>query len=305
MRSKRLIVAAIVLVVIGAVGAFAYRLYLNPARDTAIDLVPSDAVVYGSLFLSPSTHQKQALGALLKHFPQASTPELAKSELERLLDGALASNGIDFTHDVEPWIGRQVAFFIETGGSDPPADALLIATRDPDAANTSLAKAADAMSGPEPSHLSYRGIDYISTSESAAGVVGNFAVVASSSQEFENVVTAHDGMSLGDRKVFQEAIAPLPHDRVGTLYFDTSRIASLSTGAAGSASPPPAPSLFESLPPIAVGAFLRSDSIVFDVAIQRSGSPSNPSLPKLLGDLPSNTWAALEIPSLGQGVARG
>ncbi|MEA2477983.1 MAG: hypothetical protein QOC87_2182, partial [Actinomycetota bacterium] len=188
MPSKKLVIAVIVIVVVGALGGLAYRIYLNPAHDNAIDLVPSDAFFYASVFLDPSTHQKQALGELLRHFPEAKTPSLAKGELENLLNDALASTGVDFTHDVEPWIGRQVAFFADGIEGDSADVAFLVGTSDADAARATLAKAATHSSDLLASHESYRGNDFTVVGGKARGIVGNFVVLASDANVFEKVV---------------------------------------------------------------------------------------------------------------------
>lgn len=287
--------------VAGGLAFAGWRIYLNPATDRAVELVPPNALLYGNLFLDPSTHQKQALRDLLAKFPSGGTPDAAKTALEGFLDDALSRYGVDFTHDVEPWLGREVGFALmpPVGATDDPDPILYVATRDADATMKLVGDVA-ATSGVVLTDATHRDVDYqVASDGSAVGIVRSFLVFAAGRDRFDEVVDASEGRSLADAEGYRNAVAPLPGDRVALLYL--SLPVALRTLEATGEIPPDAtrtvPAL-AGLRPVAAAAFLRPDAVVVEAAA-RTGGVDTPAGTGALDALPGSTWAAAGVPAVG------
>ncbi|MGH2731039.1 MAG: DUF3352 domain-containing protein, partial [Actinomycetota bacterium] len=159
--AKWIIGGLVGLVVLGGIAYAAVNALFSAAEDDAVKVAPADAVLYGNVFLEPSNGQKIAIGELLEKFPDAGTPDEAKELIERLLDEAFSGAGITYTDDVEPWLGKQIAFFFTSFGPAEPAGAALIHTEDQDATEEMIAKLQEADDDVElVEEKSYEGVDY-------------------------------------------------------------------------------------------------------------------------------------------------
>lgn len=310
MNLKPLIASTAVAAVLagGALASATVGLF-SPARDDAVQLVPSTAFIYGNVFLDPSAPQKLALEDLIARFPKASTPEQAKAAITRGLDEGLKEIGMNFATDVEPWLGSQVAFFMMSPGGMPatppggstssdPGAALLIASEDPVATQAALDKAlASGAADSEPtSPASYNGIDYSVSSEGgeAVGVIDDFLVFGTEAG-FKAAADARAGDSLGDSDVYEDAVADLTEDRLATFYMDPSK--ALPSGLP----PGMVPSAFGSTGPLVSILYARSDAIVFEASLPAGAASLLPAGgTDLIEALPGDTWAAFGIPSFGQ-----
>ncbi|MDQ3879414.1 MAG: hypothetical protein M3290_13880, partial [Actinomycetota bacterium] len=147
-----------------------------------------------------------------------------------------------------------------------PQGALLVATHDRSAAGMALDKAARSsasLDGARALHGSYSGVGYTEFDRATAGIVGDFVVVTRSTDIFEEVVRASEGSSLGDDDDFTTTMDRLPKDRVATFYLRSSQLASLTPIPIGVLP------VFSAAPSVGVAAFLRSDAIVFEEAVDR------------------------------------
>lgn len=308
--SKRVLAGVVVgVVVVAAVAFAAYRMVFAPADDDAVALVPADAVVYGSAFLDPSNGQKRALEDLIARFPRLETPERTRGLIERFVDQGLRAAGVDATYedDVAPALGDQVAFYLAAASQTEMRVATMFDVEDRDALDGLLeelqrAAGADA----EGERRSYRGVDYVLYGDDvAAGYVDDFYVVAMP-DAFEDVVDVSEGApSLDDAERFG-VVDELEGDRLGTLWVDARRVMEIP-GVADDAFEDAAPderALLERLQSrfvgvVALGAFVRSDGAVLEVATDRElGS----GLAGGLGALPSDAWLAVAIADVGERV---
>lgn len=308
-RMKKWLVIAIASVVVVGTLAFAgYRIYLNEAHDNAMMLVPPNALLYVNAFLNPSTHQKQALRDLLEKFPAAGDPEDTQGTLEKYLDDALASSGVTFSHDIEPWLDREVAIAVLP--PLPPADSDAapnvvgyIGTTDADQSMAFVERLnahEDVATDPE----SYRGIDYELTEDddAAFGVLDDFLLVASSEESFRKAVDASEGDSLATSTAFKEAIAPLPDDRIVLSYASLPGLfGALKASGEISADVEETVPQIRDLSPVAASASLRPDGVVFDLAY-RSERPDGAADDGVLAMVPRASWGAIGVHDLGATV---
>jgi hypothetical protein len=295
MKSRTVGLLVVVVLVLGALGAFGYRLYLNPAQENAVDLIPADAVVYADLFVDPSTHQKQAIQALLQHFPGFRTVSSTTDAIERYVDNVVfAGQGPTFKLDVQPWLGREVGGFVTNPTSSGGFNgAFLVSTRDESATREFVDK--NLISGM--AYESYRGVEYRLDSHTAIGVFGGFLVIANSRSAIEETVDAWKGRSLADKRAYESAVAPLPKDRIAVLYVDpggASRdFASSDRTTSGALDP------LTHIRPVAAAFYARDDGLVMDSRIPNVGVDRVPSTAPLLAALPRSEWASIAIPSFG------
>jgi uncharacterized protein DUF3352 len=303
---KWIVVAVASAVLLGALAFAAYRIYLNPANDNAVELVPPDAFAYGNVFLDPSTHQKQALRDLLQKFPGAGAPDEARDTLESFLDDALADTGIDFTHDIEPWLGRQIAFSVLPPATAEEAPGVIGYVATTDAGKTiDAVERARREQGVNLDSDSYRDVDYkTGPAGTTTGIVRDFLVIATGQESFKRVVDASEGESLATEGEFDRTTSLLPSDRSALFYFSLSGLVrSLEeTGAlsAGSSSDFP---LLRNLKPVAVAAYLRPDGVVIQGAA-RTGSGDTETGVGAIDQVPRRAWAALGIRDLGGSIQR-
>lgn len=283
------------LALLGGLAFAGYRFYLNEVEDSAIELVPPDAVFYGNVYLDPSTRQKQALRELLRHFPSTDTEEEVEPLLDEVFDAALGDVGLDFEDDVKPWLGRQVALFVRLDQEGNPGGAALIATQDAEAALRAARKAAVDM-GESLKARTYKGTEYEEApTGSSVGIVGDFLVAASTSRDLEASVDAFHGRSLEETKDFAHASESLPSDRVALAYLDIDPFLDLAqnTSFLSAVSRDELERSFVS--PSAAVAYLRDDAIVFEASAPKAG----PYPGRILEDLPATAWVAAGVDDFG------
>jgi hypothetical protein len=319
----RVVILAVVgvlgIAAIAVAGTLAYQTFFGSAEDEAVNLVPADAVAYGSVFLDPSTNQKRAIGDLLEKFPEAPSADEARNKLVDLIDEGLAEIDMNFEDDIDPWLGDQIAGWAqipdalgEPSASAPASPdttpaAFLIASEDDDAA-IQFVEEASAKSDDELSEKSYEGADYMlnEADGSAAGVVDGFLVIGTE-LGFKAVVDVSGGEdSLSDSETFSDATDELTEDRLATFYFDGSAFVDALEKSGGA--PPGALEsgsfglLGGSLSPTAGALFVESDKVVFETTSE-PGDEDGQELPEisdgLLPDLPADSWGAFGIPDLG------
>jgi hypothetical protein len=305
--AKWLIGGLVAVVVLAGIAFAAVNAFFAAAEDDAVRVIPKDAILYGNVFLEPSNGQKMAIRDLLEKFPNAGTPEEARDLIARLLDEAFSEAGVTYTEDIEPWLGKQMAFFFTSFGPEEPSGAALIHTEDQDSTEETIDKLQAADENVEVlEERSYEGVDYdFMSDDSAVGFVESFLVIGSE-PGFKSVVDASQGESLADSERFTSATDRLTDDRLAILYLDGKSLLE-SSGLPTTALSGP---LFAAVQePVAAVAFARDDGVVLEASsrapVGAASSLLGPLLgaaddPGLLPKLPSETWGALGAPAFGQ-----
>ena len=315
MRLKWVAALTAIAVVLGG-GAFAgVRWFGRSPTDNALKLTPRSAAVYGNLFLDPSVSQKNALRALLAKLPKYDTPAEASAALEGLVDMLLSDSGLDYSSDVSPWLGSQIAGFATVEGPRQGAYALLLAADDPGAGLDAVA-AAEGFSN-QAQERSYEGVDYRlystpmghSDGKLAVGALESFVVIGNEAG-LRAAVSASRGDSLVDSKAYERATEGLSRDRLALFYYDPSKgmqdlggmagpaSMGLLTGAAG-------PGLGAQKPGAAI-VYARSDGIVFEASSELPSDPASQQVfeaatkPGLLADLPAGSSTAFGVSEIGK-----
>jgi hypothetical protein len=311
LRPKLVVGTVVALVVIGAVAYGAVR-FFAPATDHAIELVPRDAVAYTSLFLKPSTSQRQALKTILEAFPASDSSGEAEALFESLLDEVLNGSDLDLDYktDVEPWLGEEVAAFAlaPTGPGAEPDAAVALATTD---ADRTMAAIDRAVAGPSNAHT-YREVEYRSNNAWVAGVVEDFLVVGTQGA-FENAVDTvlDEGATLADHAAYRDAVDALREDRLALFYLDTPKLMNSFPDGSGVA-----PSLLNGSvatfrAPLAAALYARDGEIVIDDVVALPAEPFSETVRAAVEDeglLPHVTgraWAGVGVPNLGETITAG
>jgi len=316
MRLKWVAAMTAVAVLLGG-GAFAgVRWFGRSPTDNALELAPRSSAVYGNVFLDPSMSQKNALRALLAKLPKYDTPAEASTALEGIVDKLLSDTGLDYSSDVAPWIGSQIAGFATIEGPRQGAYALLLAADDPGAGLDAVVAAEGLEEGEERSH---EGVEYrlykpdlgrhVPASFVAVGALEGFVVVGNE-HGFKAAVDASRGASLADSKAYDRATKGLSRDRLALFYYDPSKAMKglggmggptsmgLLTGAA-------APGLGAQKPGAAI-VYARSDGIVFEASSELPSDDASQAVleaatkPGLLADLPAGSSLAFGVSEIGK-----
>lgn len=310
--NPKVVAAVIAAALIAGGGAFALTRLNAPSEDSAIEFVPDEAVMYGNLFIRPSTDQKRALDALFRKVPGIEDSDEAIEKLTDLLDRGLASGGFDYEEDVEPWLGDQAAGFLLPGGTEEaPHVGFLVESKD-DAALQEFVGDLVATGDASIEERTHGGETYLIDEAGepfAMGTVDGFLVAGHEVALKEAIDTHAGGSTLGDDEDFVDATEPLNDDWIGLFYLDLRGFVAafeetLDLG-------PRERVFFEALgfgdqDPMAAIVYASPDSVTFE-----STGAFNPggdlaeltevvAEPGLVPDLPADTWAAYGIPKLGR-----
>lgn len=311
--SKRWIALIAALGIAGG-GAFALVRATDAPEDAAISLVPSNAVLYTTIYIEPSNSQRAALDSVLSKLPKIDSLDKAKAELAELLDPELEKLGLEFERDIEPWLGSQAAFYmtVPEGATGSPEDvAALISTDDQDAARAAIDKGIErAGDSGEWQDATYEGVDYrVKDEESAFGFVGDF-LVAGTESGFKASVDASAGENLGGTERFSEATALLTDDLLALLYVDSEDIieAAQSAGAMGQQEIA-ALETFGASGSVAVSLHAEEESLVFESASElpeqgalRDLMTSYEPGSGLIGSFPGDSWLAFSLQDSGESL---
>jgi Protein of unknown function (DUF3352) len=307
---KAIVIGVVGLLAVGGIAYAAMSFWTGAVEDEAVDLVPADAAVYMNVFLNPSRNQKRAIRDLLAKFEEAPTPDETTDELAKLIDEGLEEVGLTFKEDIDPWLGRQIAFFASDFEAGSPTAAALIETED-EAATRGVVDKLDDQGDVDPQTKTYEGVEYNFYSEDeqgdpfASGFVEDFWVVGSE-DGFKAVVDASEGESLADTEQFVDTTGLLSDDHLALFYFDAERLVNEAV-ATGDVTEDELRALeafpgFTEQGPAAASLYVQDDGAVLELA---SSAPEDDSLLRavgesgLLSDLPRNSWFAFGISGVG------
>ena len=310
MRPKLLVSTLVALVLVGAAAYGAIR-FFAPATDHAVELVPGDAAIYASVFLEPSTSQRQALQSILEAFPASDSDAEARALFETVLDEVFQGTDLDYSADVKPWLGEELAAFglAPTGGSSDPDGALVIETHDADKAVQAVEKALgrDAERGVE---RTYRDVAYRDYGRWVAGVLEDFLVVGTKTA-FEKAVetTEDDSRTLAERSEYRDALEALPEDRLAFFFVDTPLLLGSVPDGSGVLSGLTDSTLGSFRSPLAAALYARDGKLVFEDVVPlpedqeladaiRASAQEEGLLPHVTG----RAWAGIGVPNFGETV---
>lgn len=201
--------------------------FLRPPQSRTAVLTPPGSVFYASVFVDPSVGQRRALGELGEHSNLARVlPEgdLVAQAMNRFLE----TLGLEFSRDVEPWLGREAGLSLMPGPGGGLHLAAFFEADDPDLAANHLRSLPF-----ETRERSHRDVHYRLGRRSprgisgrwAFGLVDGFVVAASPRTAFEAAVDAARGPSLAGDASFSAILDSLPDDRLMAAYVSDPELA--------------------------------------------------------------------------------
>jgi hypothetical protein len=307
----RLSIAAGALVL--ALGALATGCGDDDESGGLAALAPPDAPLFIEGTVRPDDDQREALDSLVGRVAGISN---ASSYVTAAVDRLFSENGIDATYadDVDPWLGDDAGAFVrsfesDVGSSLTPDFAAMVEVDDADAANEFLQRLVDSDPAPE-EEREYDGTEYFvsGADDLAAGVVGERALVVGTEMSLKVAVDASQDESLAESEEYQDRMAELPGDPLGTAFFEPAGLIAAVEEANGFDS-----EQAKALEPLLGGAFARPiaatlsatpESASVDVAAVTETSAEVSAESVLLDGLPAGAWLAAAVPDLGPTLQR-
>jgi hypothetical protein len=265
-------------------------------------IAPAGTIAYASFEFSPDGAEKEdfdaAFGKLLGAEPE--------TKLKRAFADGIKESGskLDFEKDVEPWLGDVAAAVVTGVGPDGPDYAVLVASKDDDEARDAIDK---DLAGRGSQQREYHGSEYRLLDDGTAnGVVDHF-LVAGTHAAFKAVVDADGGKSLADSEGWKKSVGDRADGKVGLAWVDVK--------AALQAFAPQLPGAQRVATPLLLGlvrlhpfvATLDANPNALVVDVSSPGTPPDKRgvaarSSSLIENLPSDAWAALAVPQLGEAL---
>jgi len=266
----------------------------------AASLAPAGSVVYGEATLDPDADQQAAIDSLIEKFPgQGSAGERIRGLLEQAF--SKSGTGLSYADDIEPWLGDQAGFFVSSlSPGAAGSGAFMVATDDEGEARDAIEKAAKQ----DGKAASYKGHDYYTFSDGAAGVIDGWVVLGNEGGIKAAVDTAEGGARLEDDDAYTKTLADAPSDRLGFLYFNTPAFVDQLRKSGTGAALGPFAGLFKD--PVLATINANEHGVRLEATLPESLSKAFPILGAsggLAADLPADSWLALAQPDLGKTIS--
>lgn len=303
-----LVVGALALSLAGCFGSSSSNSSL-PGADPA-SVVPSSALAYAQAVIRPTGKLARDINAASERLLGIANPG---AQLDALIDKS-AQGGVSYEKSIRPWLGARagVALLSDASGH---AEAVLVLDQTDDAkARAALSNHVLFQTNGKPDATrtgSYHGVSYIDdeTSQSVAGVVGQFVVIATNPAAFDATVDVEKGASsLASAGNYQHSLGQTLGDSAGTAYAALGRLVALipASGVSSSAlsvvkSLVGNETLYGSARFDANGALLDLGSL--DAPKSSSSSPSTPET-NPIGSLPADSWVAIGATNVGPSLLK-
>jgi len=243
-RSRRLLKVSLAVVgtvvLVGVPSAVALFMALNRGSgDQLVRMVPANADVYSTVLLDPSLSQKRDLYSFLQHFPQLRSQQDIQRHLDDTLNDGLKSLGLDFTHDIQPWLGNQIAVavrvaekntdgvFLFRASSESAATASLDKVKSGRALHmlrwsTSVHGDVTVTNGVEP------GLPHSGNNMSYA-VFDHVVAIATDESILDAVIDTDQGKqaNLETQAAYTQTLQQLPVDHIAVVYVNAAKLLSM------------------------------------------------------------------------------
>jgi len=304
-----LVVGALALSLAGCFGSSSSNSSL-PGTDPA-SVVPSSALAYAQAVIRPTGKLARDIDAASERLLGIANPG---AQLDALIDKS-AQGGVSYEKSIRPWLGARAGVALLSVGSGH-AEAVVVLDQTNDAkAQAALSAHVLFQTNGKPDTTttgSYRGVSYVDdqTSQSVAGVVGQFVVIATNAAAFDATVDVEKGASsLASAADYQDSLGQTLSDSAGTAYAALGRLVALipASGVTSSAlsvvkSLVGNEILYGSARFDASGALLDLGSL--DAPKSSSSSPSTPET-NPIGSLPADSWVAVGATNVGPSLLKG
>jgi hypothetical protein len=274
---------------------------------------PADAAVYVEVRGDLPGDQRQNLGRFLAHFPGFADQATLDTKLDESLDklvGKASDGKHDWTREIKPWFGGQVALSLSSfptptmdGSQADTTRALLVVTQKDPAAAIAWTKSLEA--GPT-TEETYRGVTLTVFKQEfgpkivAAANAGVLLVGDDVSVKAALDRNGKDGLAAS--KAFASAMAGIDAEQVTRSYVDLKAyfeaITRMTESLGGGMAPGLNKAMLDKLPPwVGVGGRFESDAFVSDIAspVVASAPTIDQHESTIAGHLPASTVALIEV----------
>jgi hypothetical protein len=279
----------------------------SPAAGGPASFAPPGSPIYIEATVDPTEEQRAEIEELLDRV--GSVPLLGSQLdpgdlVDQAFDEISAETGeeISFEADVEPWLGERAGLAVGSLDQAEEDGVFAVETTDEEAARDTLDRVLGSEEGTE--EREYDGVDYLVNrdGDAAAGVFDGFAVLAGA-DEFEAVVDAARGDSLGDEDGFADAFSGLDEDALARIYLNFADVPDEQIANDPDDDPSDIAAAREVLPelfeaPIAATLEPSSEGVALDVAIEAEGIDALEQS-ALFGDAPADAVVALGLDDTG------
>ncbi len=276
-----------------------------PATGAAA-LVPADALAYVHLSTDPSrpaVKQAQALGKKFPGYPLFSA--LVENRLSAITGGG--STGIDYDHDIRPWLGKEAALALLSTTGTTAGSEIILDVRNRAAARSLIARAGALDAG------AYRGAAlYAYRSGTALAFVSHYLVMGQPASVRAAIdVAERSGQSLAADRHYRDAAAGEPDGRVLDAYVSAvglERLLLPRGGLIGALAQlvyqPALTATTVSVSPASPGANIRVHGAIEPRLERGTGSPVAAFEPSLQRVMPSGSLLVLDTKGLGRIAGR-
>ena len=211
-------VAALALIGGGAVVAFQV---LGGGGPQPADAIPSSALAYARIDLDPSAEQKINALRLLRRVPEletaltdagitSDTDDLRRHLFEEALADSEGCSDIDYTADIEPWIGdRAGAAALPGEAGEDPLPLVVVQVTDEDAARSGLQALLDCGAADNPD-----------AAETGIAFVGDYALLAEDQEQADDFDAAAEDEPLSEAAAFSADMDALDGEGLVSFWVD-------------------------------------------------------------------------------------
>lgn len=230
---RRLVVAVTALLVtLGGAVVVTYLLLFSGVTDRASRAAPADTALYLNAYLQPSAGQQLNLYGLIGRLQGFGDPATLEAKIDEVAERLLAQAGIDYSGDVRPWLGAQIAIAVAPGeAGSPPSELLLAAVKDSGEARTAVPRLFASMEIAF-TRETFRGNTLMLSDGTSYALLDDLLVVANTPERLRASIEADADVapSLADSPAYTAAMHELASDHLASVYLDLPRAAGLAEG---------------------------------------------------------------------------
>lgn len=189
-------------------------------------VVPATSAFYGEVTVRPEGDLKASVEALAKKIAKTDNPG---DQLTKLLDNAIDSDGVTYSKDIDPWLGKKVGVAI-TGLRNPssPDFAVVLDATDTKKALDSLKKGKDKVEDRKYKDVTYA---YNKDVDEAAVTTGGTLVIGTEPAVKAVIDVSKGAASLGKSPKLAKARSSVTKDGLGFFYVDPVAVIDLASAA--------------------------------------------------------------------------
>ncbi|MEX2136516.1 MAG: DUF3352 domain-containing protein [Chloroflexota bacterium] len=230
---RRLVVAVTALLVtLGGAVVVGYLLLLSAVADRASRAAPADTAIYVNAYLQPSAGQQMNLFGLVGELRGFGDPATLEAKIDEVAGRLLGQAGIDYSSDVRPWLGAQIAIAVAPAeAGSPPSKLLLVAVKDSDEARTGVPRLFASLEIAF-AQETFRGHALMTSDQTSYALLDDLLVVANTPERLRASLEADADVapSLADSPAFTAAMRRVASDHLASVYVDLPRAVGLAAG---------------------------------------------------------------------------